>query len=187
MRLEQDELEELVGLKSAKELWQVALDAVQLVKDLSAEIPDCNVRQGIIHAAHRARFVQGEHDYVRKLNDEYGYADIRAIGKEEMRDLVGSPEYHGGTLDTNAGHIQPLRYAFGLAQLAMDAGAKIFEKSQVRSIEKGSVCKIKTDDAVISADNVLLACNGYLGGLDGKVAARVMPINNFIICDRTVR
>ena len=27
---------------------------------------------------------------------------------------------------------------------------------------------------------MILACNGYLGGLNRKVAARVMPINNFI-------
>jgi gamma-glutamylputrescine oxidase len=27
---------------------------------------------------------------------------------------------------------------------------------------------------------VILACNGYLGGLERKTAARVMPINNFI-------
>jgi gamma-glutamylputrescine oxidase len=27
---------------------------------------------------------------------------------------------------------------------------------------------------------VILACNGYLGGLNRRVAARVMPINNFI-------
>ena len=28
---------------------------------------------------------------------------------------------------------------------------------------------------------MVLGCNGYLGGLNGKVAARVMPINNFIV------
>lgn len=180
-RLDQEELEKLVGLKDAKQLWGVALDAVQLVKDLCKEIPNCDVRQGIIHAAHRARYVQGEHDYAQKLNEDYDYASIRPVDLEEMRELVGSPAYYGGTLDTNAGHIQPLRYALGLAQLAMDAGAKIYECSQVKSIEKGAVCKIKTGDAVISADYVLLACNGYLGGLDTKVAARVMPINNFIV------
>jgi gamma-glutamylputrescine oxidase len=33
----------------------------------------------------------------------------------------------------------------------------------------------------VTADHVILACNGYLGGLNGKVAARVMPINNFVV------
>ena len=31
------------------------------------------------------------------------------------------------------------------------------------------------------ADHVVLACNGYLGGLNRQVAARVMPLNNFMV------
>ena len=33
----------------------------------------------------------------------------------------------------------------------------------------------------IQSDFVVLGCNGYLGNLEPKVAAKVMPINNFII------
>ena len=33
----------------------------------------------------------------------------------------------------------------------------------------------------MTADTVILACNGYLGGLEPRVATRVMPINNYII------
>ena len=38
-----------------------------------------------------------------------------------------------------------------------------------------------TDRGTVTADHVILACNGYGGGLDASVAARVMPINNFIV------
>jgi gamma-glutamylputrescine oxidase len=40
---------------------------------------------------------------------------------------------------------------------------------------------VATDAGAVEADHLILACNGYLGGLDRKVAARVMPINNFIV------
>jgi gamma-glutamylputrescine oxidase len=33
----------------------------------------------------------------------------------------------------------------------------------------------------VTAEHVILACNGYLEGLEPQVAARVMPINNFIV------
>jgi gamma-glutamylputrescine oxidase len=33
----------------------------------------------------------------------------------------------------------------------------------------------------VTADHVIVACNGYLGDLVPEVAARVMPINNFIV------
>ena len=39
---------------------------------------------------------------------------------------------------------------------------------------------MQTDAGHVTADHVILGCNGYLGGLNRKVAARVMPINNFI-------
>ncbi len=38
-----------------------------------------------------------------------------------------------------------------------------------------------TENGVLRCQHVVIACNGYLGGLEPKVARRVMPINNFII------
>ena len=62
-----------------------------------------------------------------------------------------------------------------------DAGAVIHERSRVNSVVKGKKVRIETDGGSVTADHVLLACNGYLGGLDRDIAAHVMPINNFII------
>jgi gamma-glutamylputrescine oxidase len=181
-RLEQDELESLVGKDDARKLWDISLESVQLVRDLVEEYaPDANFVDGILHADHRARFVPHSHDYVRKLNEEYDYDLIRSISRDEMRDLCGSPAYHGGSLDMGGGHIHPLRYAFGLARGAVSNGARIFETSRVDHVEQGSKVKISTEHATINASHVLWACNGYLGGAEKTVAARVMPINNFIV------
>ncbi len=40
---------------------------------------------------------------------------------------------------------------------------------------------IKTSSGTVRANHVVLACNGYLGNLEPRVAGRIMPINNFII------
>ena len=40
---------------------------------------------------------------------------------------------------------------------------------------------MKTARANVTARYVVLACNGYLGNMQRHVAARVMPINNFIV------
>ena len=40
---------------------------------------------------------------------------------------------------------------------------------------------VSTASGKVTCDHLILACNGYLGGLERKVAARVMPINNFIV------
>ena len=136
---------------------------------------------GVIHADHRARFVPHSHAYVEKLREEYGYEKIRAIDRDEMRHLVGSAAYHGGSLDLGAGHIHPLRFALGLAREAKKAGVRIFENSRVSDVSMAAPSTVCTDAAEIKADHVVLGCNGYLGRLNGKVASRVMPINNFIV------
>ncbi|MGB8622745.1 MAG: FAD-binding oxidoreductase, partial [Paracoccaceae bacterium] len=86
-----------------------------------------------------------------------------------------------GTLDMGGGHIHPLRFALGLARLARDRGVRIFERSRVTGLSQGDPATVKTDKAQITARNVVMACNGYLGHLQSEVAARVMPINNFIV------
>ena len=57
----------------------------------------------------------------------------------------------------------------------------LYEQSKVIDLKSGDPAKIKTEHGSVSAKFVVLACNGYLGRLNSRVAARVMPINNFII------
>jgi len=52
--------------------------------------------------------------------------------------------------------------------------------SHVHHINEGATDIVQTDQGRVKADHVILAGNGYLGNLNRKVAARVMPINNFI-------
>lgn len=178
---DQGELEAMVGAECARGLWDLALESVDLVRDLvKRHAPEAGFVPGIIHADHRARFVAGSHAYALKLQDEYGYDLVRALGREEIRQLVGSPAYHGGSLDMGAGHIHPLRFAFGLARAATAAGARICEVSRVTSVTPGQTVVVRTGQAQVKARHVLWACNGYLGQADSEVAARVMPINNFI-------
>lgn len=180
-RMDQDGLETLLGDDHARALWDISQHSVDLVRDLSADMDDCGVVDGIIHAAHRARYVTHEHAYTDHLRNTYGYDKIQNLDRDQTRDLVNSPAYHGGTLDMGAGHIDPLRYALGLARKCIDLGVAIYEQSKVLDIEFSDPAVVKTDQATVHAKFVVLACNGYLGGLNKRVAARVMPINNFII------
>lgn len=178
-RIGQDVLEKLTGRDQARDLWDLSLASVDLVRDLIADHEiDCGWSDGIIEADHRAKFVPHSHEYAEKLRNEYNYDLIRPIGKDEMRSLVGSRAYYGGTLDMGGGHLHPLRYALGLALAVSDAGVRIHETSKVTSVSKNG--KVTTQDAEINSKFVVLACNGYLGALNSDVAQRVMPINNFI-------
>ncbi|AGI68061.1 gamma-glutamylputrescine oxidoreductase PuuB [Octadecabacter antarcticus 307] len=178
-RIGQNDLEGLVDLAQARALWDLSLESVSLVRDLIATHDlDCGWSDGIIEADHRARDVPHSHKYANKLRDEYDYDLVRPVDRDEMRSLVGSSSYYGGTLDMGGGHIHPLRFTLGLARAARDAGVRVYERSKARSVTPDG--NVTTDQAEISAKHVILGCNGYLGALNGHVAQRVMPINNFI-------
>lgn len=181
-RLEQDALEQMLGRDHARALWDIATQSVDLVRDLSkSDMVHADFQPGIIHAAHRARYVPDYVDYAHKLQTEYGYDQMRALDRDELRHLVNSPAYHGGTLDMGAGHIDPLQFALGLARMALAQKVRIFETSRVQTLTQGPPAQLATPEAQITADHVVLGCNGYLGGLEPRVAARVMPINNYVV------
>ena len=184
--MDQEGLEGILGDEHAKELWDISQQSVDLVRNLSSDMEDCGVVDGIIHTAHRKRYVKEEHAYTDHLRKKYGYDKIQNLSLEETRHLVNSPAYFGGTLDMGAGHIDPLRYALGLARKCINLGVEIYEQSKVINVKSGDTAKIKTQNGSISAKFVVLACNGYLGRLNSRVAARVMPINNFIIATESM-
>ncbi|NOX40980.1 MAG: FAD-binding oxidoreductase [Alphaproteobacteria bacterium] len=181
-RVDQDALEKMVGANKARALWDLSLASMSLVKHLiSKHKIDCGFTAGIIEADHRKRDVVASHDYVERLQNAYGYKDIRALDQDEMRRLVGSDGYFGGSLDMGSGHLHPLNYALGLARAAREAGVRIFENSRVITISAGSKPLVRTECAQIKADFVALGCNGYLGGLEKTLGRKMMPINNYIV------
>ena len=181
-RVDQDELEKLVGDNLAHEAFAIGIEAAQTVRKLIKKHKiNCAYRDGVMHVFHRERFNKYGVEEVEHLKRKYDYHSVSYLSKEETREKVGSADYHGGVLDTAAGHLHPLNYARGLANAAMKLGVEIFEMSEVTEVTGGKPAHLKTANGDISANHIILACNGYLGALDGQVANRVMPINNFVI------
>ncbi len=63
----------------------------------------------------------------------------------------------------------------------LGGGGADFESSEVHRIDHALRPFVATGHGGVTCDHVMLGANGYLGTLEPKVAARVMPINNFII------
>lgn len=184
-RREQDDLEKMLGFDHAKQLWDIAQESKATVRGLVKHHNiDCDLRDGIAHTDWHAADVPAEHAYAEKLQRDYGYDQISTLDKAQTRALVGSEAYHGGTLDMGAAHLHPLNYALGLAKAAREAGVAIYEQSEVTHVVSGQSHKVSTAHGHINAAHLIYACNGYLGHLEGKVAAKVMPINNFIVATK---
>jgi len=186
-RVDQRELEAQMGLEDARRLWLIAEEAKALVQDLITGhgMRGVDWRPGIAHACRTAREVDDGQRLAEHLARRYGYEHISQLDRDAMAELLGTGVHAGGDLDGGAGHIHPLNFALGLALAAEKAGALVHERSQVLEIIRpgtpGGRHVLRTAAGRLSAAQVVLACNGYMGGLVPEVARRVMPINNFII------
>lgn len=178
-RRDQDWLEEHLGLGDALRLWRLAEEAKALVHELIAKHAiACDWRPGLIETTHKRRLVAGEMAYVEKLKARYGYAPVEWLDKAALAEAIGTDVYFGGRRDTSAGHLDPLKFAQGLAKAAAKAGARIFEGAKATSLTGTTVT---TARGAVNADIVILAGNGYLDGIDDETEARVMPIDNYIL------
>ena len=180
-RVDQDALEDMLGLDRARQLWDLAEDAKALVKSLIAKHDiDCHLKPGVAHTASRDADLKHAFAHADHLEKTYGYTELERLDHAALQSVCPSPDYVGGVLDMGAAHLHPLKYALGLARAAAAAGVRIFETSPVHHIDDRTTPSVQTDAGRVDADHVILACNGYLGGLNKQVASRVMPINNFI-------
>ena len=178
----QDELEAMLGLDRAKEFWQCGLDAVELVEALiNKHHIDCDLKRGILHVAAKEKHADYFRDDVDHLTNEYGYSGSRYCDKDEVAAMVGSKRFYGGMLDGQSLHLHPLNFVLGMADAARKAGVKIYENSRVVDIHKGVPAVVITEQGQVTANTVVMGCNGYLGKLEKSIAKKIMPINNFVI------
>ena len=181
-RVNQDELVSKIGENNADKMWHLANDAVSTVKEIIKKNNiDCHIKPGIATLGFNSKEVKELHNYAEYLEKRYSYKGLKLLSHKDCNTLCRSEKYTGGILDMNAAHLHPLRFIFGLAKAAILAGTDIFEQSEVIKLVPGKVNKTITKVGEIQSDFVVLGCNGYLGNLEPKVAAKVMPINNFII------
>ena len=183
-RKDQDDLESMLGMPAAQQMWQIACDANQLVRDRIARFNiDCDLTDGELHVAHKPRYVGEMWQYTDHLAQHYGYTGMRNVDRDEVAAMMGVSTYYGGVLDKNAGHLHPLNLALGLGRAAMELGVQIFEQSAVTDILQPAADRVIATTATgrVTAKFLVLACNGYLGNLNSKAGKYQMPINNFVL------
>lgn len=176
-RLGQDELERLFGPGTARALHELAEEAKAIVKArIERHAIACDLGSGILEAACRPADAERLARYAEKMVRDYAYPHLRLLDRAATAEHVGSSVYHGGLLDRDAVHLNPLGYARGLARAAVSAGARLFEESPVveRSGNRGSRLLIPSGE--LRADRVVLACNAHLGRLEPRIAGHILPI-----------
>ena len=171
-----------VGPTAARTMWDISVEALELLKERVARHNiDCALQLGHLHAAIRPRHRASLMRWHDELVASYGYRTTRFIDRDEIRGLLATDRYIAGVLDTASAHLHPLNYTLGLARAAQRAGVRIFESSPALRLRQGPIAVTCTQNGRINSRYVILCCNAYLNGLCPRIGSHIMPVETYII------
>jgi len=177
-----EELEEKVGYERSKALFDLAEAAKRHLIDFARKHQiEIDYAPGQLNVAHKASYERDFRENAEIAALRYGYPHISFMDEKETQERLGSKRFYCGVRDVGTGHIHPLKLLIGLARVAANAGAAIFEMTKAKTIrQSGGKVTIETDRGTIIASGALIACNGHIGNLEPVTASHVMPIRSFI-------
>jgi len=177
----QAKIKSLVGAADSKKLWDMSVEAVDLLHGQIQRfgIP-CDPVIGYLHAAVKPRQVRELRETQEELV-ELGAPPGELLEGEALQAKLCSPRYLAALTDNIAGHIHPLNYTLGLAKAAMAAGAKLYSQTRVTQVVPGKSVAVHTARGVVKAAFLLVSGGAYLGGLMKPLAGYIMPVGTYII------
>jgi gamma-glutamylputrescine oxidase len=175
-------LERRFGFERAKLLWDMAEEAKALVRGLIVRfaIP-CDLRAGVIEALHKPALLGEAATLVEALSGRYGYDLVTLLDRAQTAEALGSQLYAGAIRDRGGGHLDPYRFALGLARAAAGLGARIHENSPAVSLGRESGPVVRTGQGDIRANHVIVATNGRSGSFETITRRRIVGVNSFVV------
>jgi gamma-glutamylputrescine oxidase len=175
-RHDQADLERWLGPQHARDLWALSEEARALVFEFAAS--DCDLKRGLVIAAHNETAARGLLEDAEYLAAHYRYGDLTMLDAAATTTSLGTSVYPAARLDRGGGHLHPLKFARRLAQLAVAAGASIYENTRARGVDGANVnCEAGT----IKAEHTIFACDAFSASVAPELAPYIAHVESFII------
>ncbi|MGB9093572.1 MAG: FAD-binding oxidoreductase, partial [Gallionella sp.] len=184
---EQSVIEKALGIDAARQVWNITLDALDLVRERIKRFDiKCDLVDGFLGVAVGERKGAALRKWYEDMAKRYRYdTDSEWIEPNNLHRWIDSPRFHSGYHDRRSGHLHPLNYTLGLARGAASLGVRICEHSAVRAMSRGEPALLRTDHGSVNARYVVLAGNMYLPevapNLAPALARRIMPVGTYIV------
>lgn len=171
-----------LGPRRARELHAGTLQAVETIRRrVHAHAIDCGIAEEGVLWANWFQDPSILRERQALLREHYG-VEWEWVPRERLRGLLHTTRYGDGLFERGAFHFHPLKYARGLARLAASGGAAVHGRSPATRLERsGNGWRVSTPSGEVLADQVVLACGGYLAGLRRRVDAGVLPIATYVM------
>lgn len=172
------------GAGKATEILRESMESLTYLKTLIAkEGIDCDMQpnagrfKGVSHASQYEETARSNEDLSKAVGFQF-----EMVPEAQQSAHIGSDFYKGGAHYPDDGHLQPAKYVLGLAQKAVEAGAKIYVPARATGvIRDGGRFTVQVAGKTISARQVLIATNGYSGPELPFFHRRIMPLRSAII------
>lgn len=138
------------------------------------------LQSGTLRAAFQARSAEG----LRVTADQWlaRGAPVALFDGDGARRVTGTGRYSATLIDRRGGQVNPLGYARGLAQAAMQAGAAVHGGTTVTAIAKeAGGWRVQTPTGTVRAEKLVLATNGYTGDLLPGLRRSIVPMYSSIV------
>lgn len=171
------QLIQLLGPTQAETLVRTTLTAADdLFSDIEKFEVDCDpVQTGWIQAAHTRKAMRN----MRALGQAWAAegADIAELKGDAVHQATGSPAYSFALRHAAGGHVQPLSLTRGYARAAIARGARVFCHTPVTALDRiNGKWRARAGSGEITAENVVLATNGYTNGLWPGLSKTFQPM-----------
>jgi glycine/D-amino acid oxidase-like deaminating enzyme len=104
------------------------------------------------------------------------------VPRQRQREEMASDYYFGGMVVERSGKLHPALYYKGLLDACRRRGVAICARAAVHRIAPdGAGWRVETDRGSLDTGDVIIATNGYTGGLTPTLKRRVVPIASHII------
>lgn len=171
-----------LGRADTRRLWDFTIEGVDLVRDrVQKHAIDCDLAWGHMHAAIKPRQRDELKEWQREQEDDFGYGSLRFLERDEVEGWIASKRYIAGLLDSQSGHLHPLKFTLGLAAAAQAAGVRLHEGSRVTSIERGPTVTVRTAGGSVRAKHVALCANIGHGEFAPALARTTIGIASYIV------
>ncbi len=171
-----------LGPQAARQLYLGTVEAVDLIRRRIDQYKiDCQHTDAGVYWANWFRDQSLLKNFQKLLSENF---DTRwdFVPQSELKKIIHTDRYKDALYEKNSLHFHPLNYALGIAGEAEARGVEIYENTPAIHLQKhDNGWLVKTPNAEIEAEQVVLACGGYLANLYPKIDASVLPIATYVM------
>jgi glycine/D-amino acid oxidase-like deaminating enzyme len=187
MKLGVNQLISMYGRERTQRMYAASLASIDCVEKIVLEENIACVfgRCGHLEVACKQAHFDDYARQVEVIGREFQH-ELKIVPRGELRSEIGSDIYYGGMVDETSVGLNPARYVAGLGTAALRAGACVYEKTRVESIERahrqghaGSM--LGTSKGSLWARDVFVATSGYTSHATPALQKKIIPIGSYII------